>query len=191
MAEKLKSLHDKLLEIRKYLIKIGPDRRKGNNIIRVKLGEADKLVSECNIFLKYYTSVKKSLSETDCLLIQDLCGNFDKLYKEIFELCSEKQQRNMASTNKFDLKIALNLLPVCKDDEASIKEFIDSVEYYKSELDEESQAKLLNFVLKSRLSQAAKLKLSASYANIDAFITDVKTQLLPRKCAIGWRRCEF
>lgn len=189
MEEKLRSLYDSLCEIRKYLIKIGPERRKGN-IVVVKLKEADKLLSEYNLFLGYYTSAKKSLSTTECSVIQDLCASFDKLYKQVFDLCSKTpcESATMAETTKFDLKVALNLLPVCKDDEASVRQFIESVEYYKSELDVSSQAKLLNFVLKSRLSPAAKLKLSSSYPNIDEFIADMKTQLLPKKCATAIQR---
>ncbi|KAF9795600.1 hypothetical protein SFRURICE_004972 [Spodoptera frugiperda] len=40
---------------------------------------------------------------------------------------------------KFDLKVAINLLPVSSDDEDSIKRLIDGIDYYSSELDDESQ----------------------------------------------------
>lgn len=182
MAESLKGLYDRLLDIRKYLIKIGPERRKGN-IVDVKLAEADILLSEYNVFLKYFISSQNSFSKSECLIIQELCENFDNLYKQIVDLCPKttcKSEKMAHNTTAFDLKVALSLLPVCKDDEYSIRHFIESVEYYKSELDEGSQAKLLNFVLKSRLSQAAKLRLSSSYSNINDFIGDMRTQLLPK-----------
>lgn len=189
MAEKLKLLYDNLLGIRKYLIKIGPDRRKGN-IVVVKLGEADNLVKEYNLFLEYYSKTKSTINKNECSIIHELCTNFDELYEQILDLCSQKPISliNMTNTCKFDLKTALNLLPVCSNDEASIKQLIDGIEYYTSELDENSQGKLLNFVLKTRLSQAAKLKLSPSYANINELITDLKAQLLPKKSASAIQR---
>lgn len=189
MAQELNELYNKLTEIRKYLIKIGPERRKGN-IVVVKLGEADKVVKDYNVFLNYFTN-QKSLSKSECVIIQKLGIRFDNLYEQILDLCSQAECSTtvkMSATTKFDLKVALSLLPVCSDNEASIKQLIDGVEYYKSELDEESQEKLLNFVLKSRLSQAAKLKLSSSYDNIDNFIADLKTQLLPKKSASAIQR---
>lgn len=189
MAEKLKTLYDNLFEIRKYLIKIGPDRRKGN-IVVVKLVEADDLVQQYNLFLEYYSETKSTLSESECSIIHELCSNFDKLYEQILDLCSKKAITtiNMTNTCKFDLKTALNLLPVCSNDEASVKQLIDGIEYYTSELDEKSQEKLIKFVLKTRLSQPAKLKLSPSYANIDELITDLKAHLLPKKSASAIQR---
>lgn len=184
MAEKLKALYDNLFEIRKYLIKIGPDRRKGN-IVVVKLGEADNLVKEYKIFLEYFSNTKSTLSKSECSIINELCINFDQLYEQILDLCSHKPigSIKMANTCTFDLKTALSLLPVCSNDEVSVKQLIDGIEYYKSELDETSQAKLLNFVLKTRLTQAAKLKLSPTYANINELIAEMKAQLLPKKSA--------
>lgn len=38
--------------------------------------------------------------------------------------------------------------------------YIDGIEYYQTELDLKGQTKLINFVLKSRLSQSANLKLN-------------------------------
>lgn len=112
-------------------------------------------------------------------MIEKLTSDFHKLYEEILNLCTEESSLKM--TSKFDLKIALQLLPVSNDDETSIKQLIDGVEFYKAELDEPSQKQLMNFILKSRLSQSAKLKLTSKYDSIEELIKDLKLHLLPKK----------
>ncbi|XP_063635042.1 uncharacterized protein LOC134805740 [Cydia splendana] len=87
----------------------------------------------------------------------------------------------MSEMEKFNLKTALSLLPVMKDDINEIQNLIDGIEYYQSLLDNDSKMKLVTFVLKSRLSQSAKLKLLPEYTTVDALITDMKNELLPKK----------
>lgn len=185
MAETLHVLYNSLVDIRKYLIKIGPSRRKGS-LVAKKLTDADDLVRDFNIFLQNYSERKSNFTENEHNLIEKLTSNFYKLYEEILNLCSEESASKM--TSKFDLKIALQLLPVPADDETSIKQLIDGIEYYKSELDEASQKQLMNFILKSRLTQAAKLKLSSKYDSINELIKDLKLHLLPKKSAIAIQR---
>ncbi|XP_063635214.1 uncharacterized protein LOC134805967 [Cydia splendana] len=86
---------------------------------------------------------------------------------------------------KFNFKTALSLLPVMKDDINEIQNLIDGTEYYQSLLDNDSKTKLVTFVLKSRLSQSAKLKLLPEYTTVDALITDMKNELLPKK-SVPW-----
>uniref|UniRef100_A0A2A4JME0 Uncharacterized protein n=1 Tax=Heliothis virescens TaxID=7102 RepID=A0A2A4JME0_HELVI len=47
--------------------------------------------------------------------------------------------KQISTMAKFDLKVAINLLPVSSDDEDSIKKLIDGIDYYSSELDGEPQ----------------------------------------------------
>lgn len=76
----------------------------------------------------------------------------------------------------FDLKTALNLLPVMTDDQTSIKQLIDNIDYYGSLLkNSDCQQNLINFVLKSRLSQSAKIKLQNNYTNIASLLQDMRT----------------
>ncbi|KAH9630085.1 hypothetical protein HF086_004791 [Spodoptera exigua] len=84
----------------------------------------------------------------------------------------------------FSLKTALGLLPLMTDDETVTQQLIDNIEYYGSTLSEAAcKVKLINFVLKSRLSQAGKLKLNESYSTIGELIQDMKCKLLAQKSA--------
>lgn len=64
------------------------------------------------------------------------------------------------------------------------KQLIDGIEYYNTILTTpECKNNLIQFVLKSRLSQTAKLKLEQSYSSVSALLLDMKNNLLPKKSA--------
>ncbi|KAJ8711444.1 hypothetical protein PYW07_008686 [Mythimna separata] len=185
MADILECLHKDLKEIRKYLIKIGPERRQGN-ISVLKLAAANSLYSQyTSLISKIQTDIKKgNIDDKSVEVINRYSSEFLCLYNEIIDLCSKDKERTitMNSETYFDLKIALNLLPVMNDDDDVTKKLIENIEYYDSILDKsECKKKLILFVLKSRLSQNAKLKLSSDYSSIEGLIKDMRQLLLPRK----------
>lgn len=186
MYEHLFHLNSELNKIRTYLVKIGPSRRKGEIVLR-KIKEADNLVGLFNTSLEKLEQLRPNLKEDECLKIEQLITSFFSLYDSILDLCTitstKEYSNNVETMAKFDLKIALSILPVLTDDETSVKQLIDGIEYYQSELDQEGQTKLINFVLKSRLSQAAKLKLNNKYDSVDSLIKAIRSQLLPKKSA--------
>lgn len=175
MATFLKELYNNLLEIRTYLIKIGPSRRQGN-ILQKKLSEARLIAQKYNTFIENISKVERlDTSEND--LIDKYCKDFTNLYKEISTLCES------TTMEKFNLKVALSLLPVMSDEIHNTRQLIDAIDYYRTIIDNDSQAQLISFVLKSRLSQAAKLKLGTDYKNVSALLTDMRERLLPKKSA--------
>lgn len=66
--------------------------------------------------------------------------------------------------------------------------YIDGIEYYQTELDLKGQTKLINFVLKSRLSQSANLKLNTKKKEKKKAM---KTNLLPKKSATALQQRLF
>lgn len=184
MAESLSVLCNDLQTIRTYLCKLGPKRRQGE-ILTVKLNEADLVVQKFET-LNYEVSelVKKGLIPTEeVTLFNKLSTRFNTLYSEILIYCQESVEQSDTMGESFDLKTALTLLPVMSDDEIITKQLIDGIEYYNSVLKTDDQTKLIQFVLKSRLSQAAKLKLNSDYATSTELILDMKKVLLPKKAA--------
>ena len=82
----------------------------------------------------------------------------------------------------FDLKTAANLLPIMNDDEIVTLQLIDAIELYESMLkDESNKIHLINFVLKTRLSYGAKLRMDTNYSTVGDMITDMKKHLLTKK----------
>lgn len=131
------------------------------------------------------------LSKQEISLINKICEEFNSIYLEITQLCigkivEEESEKSSSEDGKmadsFDLKLALNLLPVMTDDDDNTKQLIEGIEYYSAVLSKtECKTKLIQFVLKSRLSQKAKLKLQQTYTTIDELIRDMQKILLPQK----------
>lgn len=127
MYENLVYLCEELRKVRKYLIKIGASRRQGDIALK-KLKEADELVEQFNVNLQNIETSKFSREETNAFNL--ICKDFFDLYDNILDLLkscpvTSGQEVNMAS---FDLKVALSLLQVSKDDEGSINQLIDGIE---------------------------------------------------------------
>lgn len=194
MAEDLVLILNELKSIRQYLIKIGPSRRVGK-ILKTKRDEAQNLLAKYNKYLDLYvgeSKLAKSLTQ-ETQLINRICEQFNKLYSEVISLCSEGTEEGESSHIKmavavetFNLKIALSLLPAMTDNDDNTKQLIESIEYYNSILSNvECKNKLIQFVLKNRLSQQAKLKLSQNYDSVDELIGDMRKLLLPQKSAIA------
>lgn len=182
MLKDINSVAEKLKEIRTYLCKIGPSRRQGE-ILKTKLYEAKEL------YLQYSTLkgqiivlVEKGKIQGEQInLVYNLFSRIDTLFNEITSYCREKPLEKM---DTFDLKTALSLLPIMTDNVENTKQLIDNIDYYGSLLTKpECQQNLITFVLKSRLSQAAKLKLASSYTNVKELVRDMTAVLLSQKAA--------
>ncbi|XP_063369804.1 uncharacterized protein LOC134658127 [Cydia amplana] len=81
----------------------------------------------------------------------------------------------------FDVKTAIALLPVMTGQEDTTKQLIDGIIMYSSIINSETQQVLIEFVLKTRLSSSAKLRLKTSYTSVELLIADMRTFLLPKK----------
>lgn len=184
MLIKLESLYSELKEIRVYLIKIGPLRRQGQILI-TKAIEANKIYEKYKSWLcEFQTQIKKeAISSENILKIDIKCKDFESLYNETLELCqSDFEFKSKMET--FELKTAMTLLHCMTDEESNTKQLIDNIEYYSSILKNDAcKIKLIQFILKSRLSQAAKLRLNSNYSNVTDLIKDMREQLLTRKSA--------
>lgn len=196
MAKELENIYTELRKIRTYLIKIGPKRRLESKVCSIKLEESTNLFYSFKKTCKVIEDSIKGLKNEELILINEYRYKIEELFVEIKELCEKESSYNSSDFEslsedeekivkmaKFDLKIALNLLPVMTNDELSVKQLIDGIDYYSSILDSQSQEQLITFVLKSRLSQAAKLKLASNYDSVKELLHDMRVQLLPIKSA--------
>lgn len=183
--EQISAIFTELNDIRTYLIKIGASRRKGE-ILDKKLGAAKSCYSK---YVKILELVKNKSSDTDqyWLLESNLENKIENLYKEILNLCQVRQVEGTTSTmeSNFDLKIATALLPIMTDDEDITIKLIDAIELYSSMLNENSQSLLINFVLKTRLSRSAQLRINKTYNDIKSLVKDMRLHLLTQKSDVA------
>lgn len=82
---------------------------------------------------------------------------------------------------KFDLKTASSLLPVMNGSELITKQLVDSIEWYDALLDQAGKKLLTTYVLKTRLSEGAKLRLKSAYASNDILIQDIRANFISKK----------
>jgi hypothetical protein len=121
---------------------------------------------------------KKEVAAGDIDVALKTAEDFECLILEIQRLVNSDTVSKMAD---FDLKTALSLLPVVDVDENQINQLIDGLQFYSGTLKEKDQGILINFVVKTRLSTKAKLKIKSDYATVSDLIGDIKKYLLPKK----------
>nr|XP_026498878.1 uncharacterized protein LOC113402780 [Vanessa tameamea] len=191
MEDDLVKCLDELKLIRKYLIKKGKLRYQGN-VIKNKLAETEKIFEKSSNIIQCITS--KEIKPKSLTFIASISDEIKLYYSQIINLCS-KPACHMSSSDsdssetcsnpelkmEFDLKTACSLIPVMNNNENSIKGIIDSIEMYSDMLSSSGQKLLITFVLKSRLSQNAKLRMLPEYSSTKDLIKDLKNKLLVKK----------
>lgn len=176
MAERLSEILEELSKIKKYLVKVG-QRRYTGKIIENKLTESQKLINLSEFEIEQIPSIDKSVFAT-CIEIYD---TIQSVYSDIKVLCSIPEKTTSKSKMEFDLKAACDLIPVMDSTEKNTKKIIDAIEMYNDLLRDDDKPLLIKFVLKSRLSENAKLRLSTEYSAVSDLVKDLKLNLLPKK----------
>lgn len=154
MADRLIEFYKQLFEIRKYLIKKGQSRYKCS-VTPIKLKEANVLLDKCKLLL---SDLNKSQDKKELELITDTYENICSLFSEISSLCTLPSFELKLGKMDFDVKTACSLIPILDDKEDTTKRLIDAVDMYADMISKDSQQLLIKFVLKSRLSEYAKLR---------------------------------
>lgn len=200
MVLELNDIYEKLRKLKENLFKLSLERRTPERL-KEKLNEATIIYNDYSVLL---VSIRKQIDDKifsgeSLLLVKSHCDKIVELYAQIQEFCSKLylpitkssceqfgETSNLESKMEFNLKIALSLLPVMNNEELTTRQLIDGIEYYSSTLKtERCKLSLINFVLKSRLSQQAKLSLKSDYPSIDALLTDMRMILLPKKSSVA------
>lgn len=164
--------------IKKYLVKKGKSRFSGN-ILQNKLEESEIIYEKSKQIIKLFSD-QKYIKPEKLKLINSTWENIKDLYNKILEL-SIIPESDSDSIMEFDLKTACNLIPVMDNNENTSKRIIDSVEMYSEMLSDSGKKLLIKFVLKSRLSENAKLRLSTEYSSISDLVKDLRKCLLTKK----------
>ncbi|XP_048003324.1 uncharacterized protein LOC125239724 [Leguminivora glycinivorella] len=190
MADELLKCYNELIVIKKYLVKKGKSRFEGN-ITKNQLSKVNDIINRCNNIISQFSLLKDVnsgvIEETNKLYIK-----ITTLHKEILELCSKPEVEENTSTSsdseysecdtmEFDLKSACSLIPLMDGTEETTKRLIDAVDMYSGMLNEIGKKSLITFVLKGRLSESAKLRVSATYLTVEQLISDLRNSLLPKK----------
>ncbi|KAJ8718317.1 hypothetical protein PYW08_006605 [Mythimna loreyi] len=200
MSQQLQDLHSNLKYLREYIVKLGPNRRTEDLAFK-KLDEAEKEYSKLDCILTQlnHEIQERKLDKKSCEVFQTLIDEIQNNFKKIKGLFSLKDSSSQTSSkdlieysncaskmsDSFDIKTAISLLPVMNGQEQVTNQLIDGILLYSSLISDASKSKLIDFVLKTRLSPSAKLRLKATYADIETLVEDIRIYLLPKKSAVA------
>lgn len=192
MSTDLQDLYTKLEYIREYLVKLGPQRRQ-KEIASKKLEEANLLYKQLDYIVpqvnheidtlkldsKTVDSLQKIIKDIECVFkkIQALVTYVDSSCQTSLE---NNNSKKMAA---FDIRTAIALLPVMTGQEQVTKQLIDGIVLYNSMISDDTKPQLIEFVLKTRLSANAKLRLKSTYSSAQDLVNDIQKYLLPKKSA--------
>lgn len=146
--------------------------------VKLAFNSAEKNKEDVEKAKKYVASINSYILEIIDILKdrQDRLENYS---------ANDNIENNLSSGNmsEFDLRTASSLLPQMEDSENSVKQLMDAIELYDSFLNADGKKLLINYVLKVKLSQNAKMRLKNSYNNTNDLIGDMKKHLLTKKSA--------
>ncbi|KAK9730845.1 Integrase zinc binding domain [Popillia japonica] len=179
ILENFKVLHDELKVFKNNITKDRQERRTNVELTQKKLVELEKFSTRLQE-LKI-----ASISEKNLDVVSEIKLYVHTIYSLINETNKILASRLESNVNmeSFSLKTAGSLLPCMDGDENTTKKLIDSITLYADLLKADDKKHLINFVLKTRISENAKIRLNKSYDSVDELIKDIRTNFVARKSA--------
>ena len=96
-----------------------------------------------------------------------------------------KENIDYLKMESFELKTATSLIPCLTEKEESVFALIDAIDLYDSMLKEDGKKLLTAFVLKTRLTQSAKIRMKQKYSSNKDLIKDLRDNLTTLKSPIS------
>lgn len=181
--EDLEAIFNNIKNIQEYLRKLGPKKRLiYETKVLEKISVADSLYENFKLKLIDIKNAEGS-EQYDGYIFDILVSKIEDVYQKILN-CKPITRQIAGNMEKFDIRTAAALIPVMDNCEEAVEKIIDGLKMYSECLDDEkSRALLISFVLKTRLTKVAKLKLKTEYKTIEELLSDIKKYLLTKKSA--------
>ncbi|KAH9628292.1 hypothetical protein HF086_015970 [Spodoptera exigua] len=179
-------IHTLIKNIKVNLLKLSKVKRT-KKVLEQKYLEANGLYDKyitCRSELDIKVS-KGYVKQEELKYILIICEEIESYYQRIQNFCLENEQ-SLSTVNtmtEFDMKTASSLLPVMTGEEECTKKLIDALEFYSQNIKKEHESLLISFVLKTRISRHAKLRLASNYDTSADLIKDMKNNLLTKQSA--------
>lgn len=191
MVQELDNVYENFKKLKETIFKLAIDKRTEERLSQYFL-KAKELYQEylrCSVNLD--TKIENNeIKGSDIIHIKELCTRTEYLYYQIEGFCTQKTSSSTSSSvveehtmTSFDLKTATSLLPVMTGGEDVTKQLISAIELYCTMLKTDNQNHLIQFVLKTRLSESAKLRLNETYDSVTSLVSDMKQHLLTKQSA--------
>lgn len=191
----VKEIYEELKVFRRNLSKDNTQRRENFRVLEYKLSVLNGIEKEfCAVKDRFnaepnpqiLNQIKGYVKEIEAIIVDCRKILSDRLEVTNVGIIDTKEKTNIViMAEKFDLRTAASLLPRIDKSEDVIIQLIDAIELYNELLDANGKQSLINYVLKTRLTQNAKIRLAASYNSVEELVKDMRTHLLTKKSAIA------
>lgn len=170
----------KLSKFKNYKLELGTIRERFNakvnepkliNRVREYIQQIEQYLKASQDILQFRLGdIKIAGKESEILVSSDSDSeNFDEVTTKMAQ--------------KFDPKTASSLLPVMDGSETVTLQLINGIEWYDALLDDAGKLLLTTYVLKTRLSGSANIRLKSSYASNQLLVTDLRCHFITKKSA--------
>lgn len=179
----IQDIHEKLRSIKVNLVKLNIGKRT-QTLLKQKYLDAKDLYEKYILSRdKLNVSIGKGhfkQEEVESVLV--ICEEIEAFYQKIKDFCLTSKH-DICTMAEFDIKTASSLLPIMTGEEEVTKKLIDCTEFYSQNLKKDHEQLLISFILKTRLSESAKLRIGTNYKTCTELIADMKTHLLSKQSA--------
>ena len=114
LTSKSQSIFDQLKDIRTYLIKIGPERRKGECLDK-KISEANEIYKQLGDIVSQFNSRVNEFSDEKYNKLKNLIDNIKKVYTEILDFTKVKYVRIKNTLEISEIEVSESLLEHVKE----------------------------------------------------------------------------
>lgn len=171
----------KLIKFKNYTLELGTIRetfnKKSNepkviNTVREYIQQIEQYLKTCqDVLQSRLGDITIAGIESEILVSSDS----DSEHSDVVKTAKMAQ--------KFDPKTASSLLPVMDGSETVTLQLINGIEWYDAILDDAGKVLLTTYVLKTRLSGNANIRLKSSYASNQLLVTDLRRHFITKKSA--------
>ncbi|XP_075990364.1 uncharacterized protein LOC142986015 [Anticarsia gemmatalis] len=176
MEIELTSIFIQIKLLREYIVKLGPTRRQGKNF-ECKINEVRALYNKFKIVISNVDKFSEELTQ--------LIHKIEDIYQNTIKFEHRSTLDAKMESENFSLKTAVSLLPKMNGDEQMTQDLIDAIELYSSMLKDSDRVLLIKFVLSTRLSAAAKMRLCSNYVSVESLLSDMRKHLLTVKSDVA------
>lgn len=164
------------------------NRIKDNQEVRTNIECTNKKLKELEQILLKFRKLQADISiqklEVDIVgEIKEYATAIETVIDQVRKILDDRLLININMDQDFCLKTAGSLLPSMDGTEETTKQLIDSIRLYAELLKTNHIKYLINYVVKTRLSENAKVRLKKKYDSVELLLNDLRDNFITVKSA--------
>lgn len=183
MLDLFRQLYEEVKIFKANRIKDNKEKRENLDLVAKRRSQTQEFLIKLNALLSEFENVKSRFKLDVISDIQTYVSATETLITDIQTVLAQRLDKGITMAESFDLRTAATLIPSMNGSEDTTKQLIDSIKLYAEMLKPEHQVFLINYVLKTRLSEEAKVRLAKNYNSVDMLVEDIQSNFITKKSA--------